>query len=155
ICFAPNCVGQGVPALAKRLNADAVGILAYGVSDQSKNACEANKFNMERFAPEIKVGFFDVNIQYAQPDLSAQVAAMKKAGVDLVLTCMDQKETLILGKEMKKQGLNAVQSMPNSYDAEFMADNADIYEGSFVSTQFVPFEKDDASIPALAKQFQT
>ncbi len=42
---------------------------------------------------------------------------------------------------MDKQGLKAVQSLPNGYDAQFIKDNAQYFEGSFVAPQFVAFEK--------------
>jgi ABC-type branched-subunit amino acid transport system substrate-binding protein len=140
LCF--TCTGQFLPWLAKENNFKTVGILAYGVSDQSKQCADGAKASFEKFTPDIEVGFFDKNIQYAQADLSAQVSAMKDAGVEFVTTCMDQRETLILAKEMDKQGLNAVQNLPNGYDAEFVKDNAQYFEGSFVSPLFVPFEKE-------------
>jgi ABC-type branched-subunit amino acid transport system substrate-binding protein len=139
LCF--TCTGQFLPWLATQNDFKSVGILAYGVSDQSKQCADGAKASFEKFTPDIKVGFFDKNIQYAQADLSAQVSEMKKNGVDLVTTCMDQRETLILAKEMDKQGLKAVQNLPNGYDAEFIADNAKYFEGSFVSPLYVPFEK--------------
>lgn len=139
LCF--TCTGQFLPWLAKQNNYKSVGILAYGVSDQSKQCADGAKASFERFTPDIKVGFFDKNIQYAQADLSAQVSAMKKAGVQFVTTCMDQRETLILAKEMDKQGLKAVQNLPNGYDADFVHDNAKYFEGSFASPLYVPFEK--------------
>jgi hypothetical protein len=52
---------------------------------------------------------------------------------------------------MDKQGLNAVQSLPNAYDSEFIGDNAQYYEGSFVSPVFVPFEKE--GLPAEMDDF--
>ena len=140
LCF--TCTGQFLPWLAEQNNVTSVGILAYGVSDQSKQCADGAKASFEKFTPDIKVGFFDKNIQYAQADLSAQVSQMKKAGVQLVTTCMDQRETLILAKEMDKQGLDAVQQLPNGYDADFIKDNAQYFEGSFVSPLFVPFQKE-------------
>ena len=46
----------------------------------------------------------------------------------------------MLAKEMQKQGLNAVQQLPNGYDQDFVANNADVLEGSIVVPQFVAFE---------------
>src|SRR5262249_22735630 len=66
-------------------------------------------------------------------------------------TCMDQKETLILAKEMKKQNLDAVQTLPNGYDKQFISANASYFEGDFVEPQFVPFEKD--GLPKEEKDF--
>ena len=65
-----------------------------------------NKKSFEKY-PTAKVGFYDNNIAFAAPDLSSQVSAMKKAGVDFVTTCLDTKESLVLAKEMARQGLAA------------------------------------------------
>lgn len=139
LCF--TCTGQFLPWLAQQNHFTSVGIVGYGVSQESKECAEGTKASFQKFAPDVKIGFFDENVQFAQPDLSAQVSAMKSAGVQLVTTCMDEKETLILAKEMKKQGLNAVQELPNGYDKQFVEDNASYFEGSFVSPGFVPLEK--------------
>jgi ABC-type branched-subunit amino acid transport system substrate-binding protein len=151
LCF--TCTGQFLPWLAQENGFKSVGILAYGVSDQSKQCAEGAQASFEKFTPDIKVGYVDKNIQYAQADLSAQVSEMKKAGVEFVTTCMDQRETLILAKEMDKQGLKAVQNLPNGYDAQFIADNAQYFEGSFSSPLYVPFEKD--ALPAEMQELQT
>ena len=84
--------------------------------------------------------YYDANLQLGQPDVSAQVSQMKEKGVQLISTCMDQRETLILAKEIQKQHLNAVQSLPNSYDPKFASDNAALFEGSFVAPQFTALE---------------
>ena len=65
---------------------------------------------------------------------------MKQKGVDFIETCMDINEVILLGKEMQKQGLKAVQQLPNGYDNDFVANNAAVLEGSIVVPQFVAFE---------------
>jgi ABC-type branched-subunit amino acid transport system substrate-binding protein len=87
-----------------------------------------------------KVVFHDFSLGFAEPDLSAQVAQMKAKGVQMVFTCMDRDETLVLAKEMKKQKLNAVQELPNGYDQAFLKANAKYYEGSYVIPQFTALE---------------
>ena len=41
---------------------------------------------------------------------------------------------LTLAKEMKKQGLDAIQYLPNGYDHEFVEENGEFFEGSYVLT---------------------
>jgi branched-chain amino acid transport system substrate-binding protein len=65
---------------------------------------------------------------------------MKKAGVDLVTTCMDTNGVITLAKEMKKQQLKAIQYLPNGYDQSFLDDFGDLFEGSVVRTDFVQLE---------------
>ena len=65
---------------------------------------------------------------------------MKDKGVDFVLTCMDNSAALNLAKEMRKQDLDAIQYLPNGYDAELIAANAEFFEGDIVGVPFAPFE---------------
>ena len=65
---------------------------------------------------------------------------MKEKGVNFVMTCVDLNESFTLGKEMQKQGMQAVQSLPNGYDANFVSKNAALLEGDIVTLQFVALE---------------
>jgi branched-chain amino acid transport system substrate-binding protein len=142
-----GCVGQGLPFLAAKNGFKNVGVIAYGSTQSSKDCGTGFKKSFEKY-PVAKVAFFDNNVGFAQPDLSSQVAQMKKANVDLIVTCIDTKEALILAKEIKRQGLKAVQVLPNAYDTGFISDNAQYVEGDFVATQFVPVEA-QSQIPEM------
>jgi ABC-type branched-subunit amino acid transport system substrate-binding protein len=87
-----------------------------------------------------QVVFKDFSLGFAEPDLSAQVSQMKAKGAQMVFTCMDRDETLTLAKEMNKQGLHAIQELPNGYDPAFIKANAKYYEGSYVVPQFTALE---------------
>ena len=52
--------------------------------------------------------------------LGPQVTQMKAKGVQFVMTCVDLQEAFTLAKEMQKQGMNAVQSLPKGYDPDFV-----------------------------------
>ncbi len=53
---------------------------------------------------------------------------------------------------MKKQGLEAIQYLPNGYNQKFIEENAEFFEDSYVSTCFTPFEARPK--PAGLKDFQ-
>jgi ABC-type branched-subunit amino acid transport system substrate-binding protein len=133
-----GCIGQGAPFLAQYEHFTKVGVLAYDQAS-SKACAEGLRLSFAKY-PSAQVAYLDENLALAQPDLSSQVAQMKQKGVQLIFTCLDQNETLILGKELAKQKLNAVQSLPNAYDAQFVKDNAQYLEGDFVAPQFVALE---------------
>jgi ABC-type branched-subunit amino acid transport system substrate-binding protein len=138
LCF--DCTGQIAPYIAKQLGAKKVGVLAYGVANQSKLCAQGIKKSFEKY-PTAEVAFYDDTIGFAEPNLSAQVSQMKQKGVDFVQTCMDINEVVLLGNEMKKQGLDAVQQLPNGYDKNLIANNADVLDGSIVVPQFQAFEQ--------------
>src|SRR3954451_7505816 len=82
----------------------------------------------------------DKSLTFGQPDYSAQVAQMKDKDVDLVITCIDGNGAATLGREMKEQGLDAVQILPNSYNHDLIEKNAQVLNGSYLFTTYAPFE---------------
>jgi branched-chain amino acid transport system substrate-binding protein len=139
LCNSKDCTGMIGSWLAKKNNITKVGVLAYGVNQSSIDCGQGTVASFDKYGVA-KVVFKDFSLGFAEPDLSAQVAQMKAKGVQMVFTCMDRDETLVLAKEMKKQKLNAIQELPNGYDSKFIAANAQYYEGSFVVPQFTALE---------------
>jgi ABC-type branched-subunit amino acid transport system substrate-binding protein len=138
ICF--KCPGPFQAWIAQHAGFTKVGILGYGVNAESKSCAEGNRDAINQYGDgKLKVAFFDDTIPFAG-DITADVARMKQAGVQFVYTCMDANQVLKLQKEMKKQGLHAVQSMPNSYDHDWLKQNASLFNGSFVETLYTPWE---------------
>ena len=136
LCF--TCPSQRVPWLAKQVKAKKVGVLAYQ-APQSADCAKGLQASFEKY-PSAKIEFVDTSLAFGVNDLSSDVSKMKDNGVDLVATCMDNNGTLTLAKEMKKQGLDAIQYLPNSYNHEFIEENAPFFEGSYALTFFTPFE---------------
>jgi ABC-type branched-subunit amino acid transport system substrate-binding protein len=149
ICF--TCASHTWPYIAQQMHVSKVGVLAYGVAQQSKDCAEGIRNSFNKY-PTATVEFFDDSIGFAQP-LGAQVTAMKGKGIQLVLTCFDLNESFTLGKEMQKQGMQAVQQLPNGYDADFISKNASIMEGDVVTLQFVALEN-QPRIPAVANLYK-
>ena len=137
ICF--NCAQPSTSVwLAKKLGLKRVGVLAFAIP-QSKAACDGYLKSFKKY-PVAKVVFSDSSLSFGQADYSAQVAQMKDAGVDYVITCLDGNSTATLAREMKKQGLDAIQALPNAYNHEFVQKNAEVLDGDYSFTPFTPFE---------------
>ena len=64
--------------------------------------------------PTAKVAFTDKSLAIFAPSVSAQVTQMKDAGVQFVGTCIDLNESFALGKELKRQGVQAILGLPNA-----------------------------------------
>jgi ABC-type branched-subunit amino acid transport system substrate-binding protein len=138
ICF--SCPGPLNPWLAEKNGFTKVGVLGYGVSAESKLCASGTRDAYQKYTNgRVKVVFFDNALPFAA-DLTADVANMKDAGVQYINTCVDGNEVLKLQREMKKQGLNAVQNLPNAYDHNFARDNAALFEGTFVESLYTPWE---------------
>lgn len=137
ICF--DCGQPYWPWAAQQLGREKVGILAYGISEQSKECAAGWRAGFETY-PTAEVVFFDDTLPFGVPDVSGEVSDMKDAGVDLILTCMDQNGVVTIAREAQRQGLDAIQFLSNAYDDEFVAEFGDLFEGSLVSVIFWPFE---------------
>ena len=137
LCF--TCKGQINPFIARAAGLTKVAVLAYSAPAASPQCAKGIQGSFEKY-PSAKVAYFDDNISLGSPDLSAQVSQMKSKNVQLVFTCMDQREVVILAKEMAKQHLNAVQGLPNLYDPQYVQANAQYLEGDYVAPQFAALE---------------
>jgi branched-chain amino acid transport system substrate-binding protein len=149
LCF--TCASQTVPWLVQKLHKKKIGLLAYQVP-QSADYAKGVQATFDKY-PSAKVEFVDTSLAFGVTDLSNDVSQMKDKGVDMVTTCMDNNGTLTLAKEMKKQGLNAVQYLPDAYNQKFISDNAPFFQGSYALTFFTPFEVKQK--PQGLKEFQT
>ncbi len=147
-----GCSGPGLPWLAKEVGAKKAAVLAYNVP-QSASCLDGDIKSFKKFGESAgtEIVFQDKSLSFGQADLSAQVAEMKKRGVEFVMTCMDQNGVFTLAKEMKKQNLDAVQQLPQGYDQDFIAANKDYFEGDYVSPRFLAFEQTPQ--PPAMKQF--
>ena len=134
----------GAAVAGAKMGAHKIGLLAYAVP-QSAECADGTVNSFEKFGPQTNssVAFEDKSLAYGAADLSVQVSKMKDAGVDLILTCMDTNGVVTLAKEIKKQQLNAVQFLPDAYDHQFLSEFGDLFEGSYVRTDFVQCEVDD------------
>jgi ABC-type branched-subunit amino acid transport system substrate-binding protein len=139
LCF--TCASPLAPYVAQQAGATKIGLLAYNVP-QSADCATGVEASFEKFA-NAKVVFADKAMAFGGGEFGVQVSEMKKAGVDLVLTCMDLQGVVTLAREMKRQSLDAVQYLPNGYDPELLADFGDLFQGSYLLTFFTPFEMKD------------
>jgi ABC-type branched-subunit amino acid transport system substrate-binding protein len=149
LCF--RCARPGLPLLAKRAGATKVAALAY-TAQQSADCVAGVKASFKKY-PTGKIVFSDSSLSFGVTDVSAQVSKMKSLGVQFITPCMDVNGVFTLAKEMKKQGLNAIMELPNSYDQDFMKANGDYFEGDYVLPAFLAFETQPQP-PEMQKFFE-
>jgi branched-chain amino acid transport system substrate-binding protein len=147
-----DCAFPFVPWIAKETGRRKLGLLAYGVP-QSAGCAAGSEKSVEKYGRQagLTLAFSDKAMAYGVSDLSAQVSKMKAAGVDIIWTCMDTNAVVTLAREAHRQGLDAIQLLPNAYDHEFLEEYGDLFEGSYLRTDFVPFEVDPK--PAGVQRF--
>ena len=124
--------------LAKKLGLKRVGMIAFNVP-QSIGCAEPTEKAFDKFGTA-KVVFSDKSLPFGNADYSVQVAKMIEDKVDFVIPCIDANGAFTLGREMKKQGLDAPMILANAYDQERIQRNASVADGNYLYTLFTPFE---------------
>jgi ABC-type branched-subunit amino acid transport system substrate-binding protein len=124
--------------VSKKLGLKNIGVVAFSVPSSTDCANGIQK-TFDAY-PTGEVAFVDTAVPFGTADFSAQVAQMVEADVELVYPCMDGQTTVVLAREMRKQGLDAIMVAPSLYNAELVEANAEVLEGFYANTNFTPFE---------------
>jgi hypothetical protein len=141
-----DCTGRAVPYAAQSVGAHKVGSLGYGVTENSKVCAQSVSDSVDKYADDtgVSMGYLNDDLDYGLPNgIGPEVTAMKDAGVDFISTCFDLNAMKTLAQELDRQGMQDVTLYhPNSYNQDFVAENADLFDGDIVTVQFRPFEAD-------------
>ena len=141
LCF--GCVGKAVPFLAKSVGATKVAALGYNVENSAKCVDGLGR-SFEAFGETAgaELVYSDNTLAFGLPaGLAPQVSEMKDEGVDFISTCMDLNGMKTLAEELDKQGMgDVIMNHPNTYNHNFVRENAELFEGDVVVPQFIPFE---------------
>jgi hypothetical protein len=156
-----NCIRRQNAYIAQLAGATKVAALGYGVSPVSKECAAANAETIETYSDDIggaEVVYKNDELAFGLPNgAGPEVTAMKEAGVELVLACMDLNGLKTLAQEFERQGMDDVTLFhSNSYDNGFVETAGDIFEGDYVQAAARPFEADpDASnMPHFLEQME-
>jgi len=141
-----DCTGRAVPYAVQEAGATKVATLGYGISENSKVCTNSVADSVELYTDDIGAEVVYVNDELAYGlggGIGPEVTAMKDAGVDFIATCIDLNGMKTLAQELSRQGMDDVTLYhPNTYNQAFVAEAGDLFEGDFVSVQFLPFEAD-------------
>ena len=134
--------GPLLPWLAQEVDAQSLGVLAYGgaAAEQSEGCLNGIANSVDQYEGDLEVGFQDASLDFGFADVSGQVQQMSDADVDLVTTCMDFTGQTTIAREMERQGLDAPHYMPRAYDYDFLNEFGDLFEGSYVLLAMLPRE---------------
>ena len=130
---------------AKLTKAKKIAALGYGISENSKLCAQSIADSIDKYSSDIggsEVVYVNDDLAFGLANgVGPEVTAMKKAGVDLIMSCLDLNGMKTIAQELERQGMADVPMIhPNSYDQEFVKDNADLFEGDYVAVPFTPFE---------------
>ena len=138
LCNGSQCPSLIYPYAASKMGKKKIGVLAYNVQ-ASSDCVDGIKASFDKY-PTAKVVYSTKALSFGTTDMSTDVKHMIDAGVDFVTTCLDTNGVLTLAREMRQQGMNALQFLPNAYDHDFMSKNGSFFQGSVVIVQEAPLE---------------
>ena len=148
-----DCTGRLVPYATQTAGATKVASLGYGFSENSKVCTQTVADSVEMYAGDVGavVAYVNDDLEYGLAGgIGPEVTAMKQAGVDFIATCIDLNGMKTLAQELERQGMgDVVMYHPNTYNQSFVAEAGGLFDGDFITAQFLPFEA-DAKGTALA-----
>jgi hypothetical protein len=140
------CTSRAVAYAGQLVDATTVATLGYGVSPNSADCATGGADSIDLYGGDtgLELGYTNNDLAFGLPNgIGPEVTAMKDAGVDFVVGCLDLNGMKTLAQELERQGMGDVPMYhPNTYDAAFVQEAGDLFEGDLVSVGFRPFEAD-------------
>ncbi len=147
-----SCVERSPVYAAKLAGATKIAVLGYGAAQVSKDCVAGQVHAIEKFGDETgqTVAYVNDNLAFGLPNgIAPEVASMKNAGVDFIISCWELNGAKTLEQELERQEMGDVpQFSSNLYNQSFVADSGDLFEGDIVRVPFRPFESE--TVGALA-----
>ncbi len=143
ICL--TCTMRADAYVAKLAGAKKVASLGYGATDNSKQCAQSASESIKAYSKDIggaKSVYLNDNLQFGLPNgIGPEVTAMKDAGVDLVIACLDLNGMKAMAQEFARQGMEKVVLYHmNTYNQQFVRDAGGVFDGDYVGAGFRPFE---------------
>lgn len=146
---AVNCIECSDPFysyVARLANATRVASLGYGADQSSVNCVAGHVKSIEQYGASdgIEMAYTNDELAFGLPNgLGPEVTAMKDAGVELIITCIDQNGAKTLIQELERQGMDDVTVMvsQDGYGSQsFLEESGELYDGNYMTVTFRPFE---------------
>jgi hypothetical protein len=112
-----SCTSPFYGYAAHLIDAKKVASLGYGVSPASKQCVKAQDDSIEEYAADagVEVAYTNDDLQFGLPNgIAPEVTKMKQAGVELIMTCLDQRAVGTLEQELQRQGSDAKVLLPRA-----------------------------------------
>ena len=152
-----GCTARVKPYLASTIDATSVGVIGYGVSENSKVCAVGDRNSFDRYEDETgaKVTYYNDDLAFGLPNgIGPEVTAMKDAGVEFIVTCIDLNGMKTLAQELQRQGMeDVVLYHPNTYNQTFVEEADGLFDGDYIVPSFVPFEY-ETDLVAQEKYFE-
>ena len=142
-----TCTSRWTAYLAEVAHVTKVAALGYSIEQDSKDCADGAKATYEKYGSDVggaKVVYLNDGLGFGLPNgIGPEVSAMKAAGVQMIIGCLDLNAMKTIAQELHRQGMsNVVLVHPNTYDQAFVKAAGDLFDGDLVVAEFRPFEAD-------------
>lgn len=132
-----DTAGPAFAFIAERTHAHSIGLMAYGVP-QSAGVCQVAERELRKVG--FHIGFVDLNAPLGG-DLTPDALRMKKANVDLLMSCMDVNGNVQIARAMYQNGMsNFSQFWLDGYNSSTLKQYSSIMKKTYFMVQHVPFQ---------------
>ncbi len=133
------------PSLFKSIGVSNVGGLAYGISPSSTSAVKDLKTALEDNG--LKMGYENLSVPFGTTDVSADVLAMKNAGIDMAVCSCVQSTVLAMVSGLGQSGSTAKSLSEASADSSLFADPtaAQAAQGLYYTSSTPPLDINNAA----------
>jgi hypothetical protein len=142
--FCQTCTSRPQAYAQQQVGATKLASVGYGISDSSKKCAQASRDTANTYGPDIGGAenvYFNDDLAFGFPNgLAPEVTAMKSAGANGLVACIENTGYATVLQEARKQGLSMNAVLPNAYDAEYMSQQRGLFDGSIVQVSFRPLE---------------
>ncbi|CAO5171435.1 Branched-chain amino acid ABC transporter substrate-binding protein [Frankia sp. AiPs1] len=139
-----TCTLRSYAYVAQLAGARRVAALGYGVTPSARQCTGSIRDSINRYAGATsqQVVYFNDSLPFGLANgVGPEVTAMKKAGVQVIMTCLDTNAAKTVALELERQGMHhVVLYLLNSYDQKFVRASGDLFEGDITGVYFRPFE---------------
>jgi ABC-type branched-subunit amino acid transport system substrate-binding protein len=147
-----SCLSRAVPYVAQQAGARQVGSLGYGIDESSQRCAQSAATSVDHYGSDVgaESAYLNDDLAFGLPNgVGPEVTAMRDAGVDLVVGCLDLNGMKSVAQELERQGMGDVPMYHlNTYDQAFVREAGDLFEGDYVVATFRPFEADPGNSSA-------
>jgi branched-chain amino acid transport system substrate-binding protein len=140
-----SCTSPFYGYAAHLIGAKKVASLGYGVSPASKQCVKAQDDSIEKYAAGVTVAYTNDDLQFGLPNgIAPEVTKMKQEGVELIMTCLDQRAVGTLEQELQKQGSDAKVLLPRAIGDPTLlqGSSAALFEGDLSFVLNRPYDAD-------------
>jgi hypothetical protein len=144
-CLETGCPQRAIAYAMREAGAKKLAVVGYGIADSSKQCVAQAAASVEKFSDVIgggEVVYSNDSLQFGLANgVAPEITAMKNAGADAFLGCIEGAGLKTFMQEAERQDLDmTILQLP--YDKDAIAQSGNVFDGGYVQTTVIDFEAD-------------